>query len=872
MLEAKGQKQEAADEFEFASHLRRDDWDVIARLLNTDQASRGWVRANAYLERDPYDGERLEHLAERHGQWGGSAIVALRLLHLMYERAPDRYQKNTLLEAEIYSYLGDYDKYFQTLYADNRGLSNSDRYIQWYDSARRNAQARKVDKVAIDWNTGIATISYSDGRVLLRQDDQITGRPILYQLGTAFVKAQYDARGHLERIYDSAGSDIRLTYDERESIRTIRTSKREELTFEYNSAKRPTKISLKGVGVLTVAYDSQNEVSKVDSSAGRAVAITIISVFQRLLDLVQKFKPSANELPQLEYSNPEIDASLHKLEVSEVKMRTTDSSVAAASAAWAKSANAYAALLIDHMGDRFEYAELAGEALDKVFRIGSVEGAATALREQTVRAAALWYHLMGQVRAQGLSAADWDELDTWQNWLSHEAAQTGSDAEAAKSVLEEMATQSLSLNSFARWEPRSYWSVPGFWCKFDRNEILPKAFRDANIGSVVVRRNHDAVAATDSGLLVLRHGVWEWYGFDELQGRFSKTAVNLNASSAITSLAEDDEGALWVGTAKGLVLLAGDYDGPARRWSAPDQALPSPRIVGLASIDGALFVGTESGLLRTDGERLVPFSPTPRQKVAFLRAQTGRTNGKQSPLLLVGFADGVYVIEGQSARKIAVGPSDDAILYAPENQLILLRGNELFSAHWDGTKSAGELTALADRKSVVKADRIYGLALVPVEDGREGIGILTDRGLSVYLQHHIEAIAIPQADHPVQVHAFDSRDQRSYLATSEGLYAVERGHAMGDAAGEVYDLLTDESQGVTFVARGVELQVVHHNSAEKGAQLFDSVAAYHLTMDRDGGLLTDDGNKIIAIPGGRRTARCFSRRNKPSPTAGSRDQ
>lgn len=104
---------------------------------------------------------------------------------------------------------------------------------------------------------------------------------------------KYNKAGDLIRTYNSQGQAIKLGYDSHKNIiRMVETNKTErmrcrELTFEYNAMGKPTKIKMTGKGIISVEYDKQGEIAKVESKQGATMALEVASVFQALLSIVK---------------------------------------------------------------------------------------------------------------------------------------------------------------------------------------------------------------------------------------------------------------------------------------------------------------------------------------------------------------------------------------------------------------------------------------------------------------------------------------------------------------------------------------------------------------------------------------------------------
>lgn len=109
----------------------------------------------------------------------------------------------------------------------------------------------------------------------------------------------YDDRGNLvHAISSNVGQasitkDVKLTYDGHGRISTMATPA-QTVSFQYNSNSKPTSITVKGLGTLTVGYGQDGSVAAVNTvgegvtpQSERIVALKITSLFQDLLDVIR---------------------------------------------------------------------------------------------------------------------------------------------------------------------------------------------------------------------------------------------------------------------------------------------------------------------------------------------------------------------------------------------------------------------------------------------------------------------------------------------------------------------------------------------------------------------------------------------------------
>jgi signal transduction histidine kinase/ligand-binding sensor domain-containing protein len=116
--------------------------------------------------------------------------------------------------------------------------------------------------------------------------------------------------------------------------------------------------------------------------------------------------------------------------------------------------------------------------------------------------------------------------------------------------------------------------------------------------------------------IIQTHDGYIWVATEGGAARFNGvqfTVFNQESNPAFTSndtccLAEDRSGALWIGTADGLLQYTG---GAFRRYTVAD-GLPSALVVALAPADdGFVLVLTSGGLARYDGHKFTPLALSP---------------------------------------------------------------------------------------------------------------------------------------------------------------------------------------------------------------------------------------------------------------------
>jgi YD repeat-containing protein len=98
---------------------------------------------------------------------------------------------------------------------------------------------------------------------------------------------QYDDKGNLVFAKNSEGKGVRLFYDNNGRIKSLLDQNHRRIDFKYNENSKPVEITDPSVGTITVSYTNSGEIKKVDSSAGRKIALQVTSAFQNLLDIIR---------------------------------------------------------------------------------------------------------------------------------------------------------------------------------------------------------------------------------------------------------------------------------------------------------------------------------------------------------------------------------------------------------------------------------------------------------------------------------------------------------------------------------------------------------------------------------------------------------
>ncbi len=98
---------------------------------------------------------------------------------------------------------------------------------------------------------------------------------------------QYDEKGNLVFAKNSKNRGVKLLYDSNGRIKTLIDQNKRQINFKYNENSKPVEISDPALGTITVSYKNTGEINKVESKAGRKIALEVTAAFQNLLEIIR---------------------------------------------------------------------------------------------------------------------------------------------------------------------------------------------------------------------------------------------------------------------------------------------------------------------------------------------------------------------------------------------------------------------------------------------------------------------------------------------------------------------------------------------------------------------------------------------------------
>lgn len=847
---------ELSCEMEEANLLARPDespWSVVQECSGKINWFTHW---NRYCDRNPFNGSRIYEFARANVLYNGSPIIGLQLLDSVKRGFPNI---NTVwLEGKALGLLEANQKSFEQQYSRSTVVGASDRYIGWYNIARKSAWQGGAE-VDLDYETATATLTFQDGTVAVRQDDPNSGKPKRIQVGDAFLKAEYNKKGKITELASSQGKKIQLVYDLKDNIRELISTPGDHLYFQYNSQGKPTQIKLAGLGRLDVTYDeitgeinSTDAIPEKEGVSASGLAITITSNFQSLMSIVSQFQSAGNfnDLPSIGIIDTTRETLVSDWQEYQYEMLYEETVSDKIFGKWLETS----LILAKHLGQNTSVdADYGKESLDLSNQIFE-ETKATYnknTRPYAVRAIENYYETLLRIRQRGVDKESWNAWMEMQEWLqlerTKEKKKSTYDQQIAQ-LLKRIGEREVVLLTSANWLPTSPLQNEGYWRSFDIAAFVPENLReDLQLTTVFYRQNGEVVVGTNRGFAVYQKGVWDWFSYHPRKGQFVRE-LNLDevkASSHILSICEDAQQNLYLGTADGLFLMGDKYLGaPNHKYTTLD-GLPENRIGILADWNGEIWVGTSKGLYYLQEKSFINDPALGKLSVDFITPLY--------PRLAVGTIDGLFYRSANGPNqfeKVSEERKAHAI-FDQEGALYTLKGETLKKAEkkWVNEDSAWVEIEAYGTIQTTTLRQVYGLALMPIHKGEQGLAVLTDLGFSIYKDRHFEYFKLPfSTQNTLTPRKVSTRQDDFALLTDQTLMLFQKEEAYVYESA-TYDILHSDSLGITFLATETGLKYMLDKDPSINIQTLDGsffgVSTTHLAMDDQNRLITNDGRQIM---------------------------
>lgn len=812
-----------------------------------------------YIERDPYDGKRLSSFIQLNAMWSGSPIIAIQYSKLIKDIAPDKYNKTH--EAMAYGQLGDKISDFEVRYARCEYISFSKRYVNWYESARKNAWKGSA-KVEIDYDSCKATILFPDGTIAVRQDDPGCGKIKKLQSGLAYIEAEYNERGDMIMISSSAGKRIDLKYNEKGQITEIISGSGELMLLEYNENDRLSAIDVSNTGKMTITYNSEGEIEETNTvdvngkTGDYSLATSITNSMNELLSLTRALEKSYDvgkgKLPVLGIENKEYENLLENYEKTEFDNNSKPNKKSEVLLTTATLS--LAQYMYDHLSADAAFGNTTLEVLSALFRKRSMNRELSGI-QSCFEAVKLYYYTLQKIRNRGLSSELWQCWIDMQEWTQMQLIY----AKKSESLINELLTFQKSIREnpvvlleTSEWLPKSFLQIEGYWKKYPLRDLLPQEMMSqSTINTVFIASCGYMLAGTSKGLCVSRRGYWEWLCYDETKNEWVAEipSSGIKASSNVLSIAETSGSEFLIGTANGLFRLGKELKGTPLKVYTEKDGLTSKNISQLADLSDIIAISTENGLLYLINDKFVTDSNLKRP-LKFISSK-GIDNSSETPSRLIAGCDqGVYSIVLNNGKplstKISDAIKDDAYI-GINGEIYTLYAKEVTRIEQSKDPAHPGFTEVSIYGNIITTDagKTYGFLQVPVNPGHSAAGVMTDLGISLYHERNFEHFYLPLNDgKKVKVKGGATKGEKTVCYSDDGLWVFERDRSLYYPYATL-DLLTLDSAAMTLVADGSGIKVFDHNKLSDPFTLDYYSTVQCLTKESDTSFLAGNGKTLM---------------------------
>ncbi|MGC4035701.1 MAG: tetratricopeptide repeat protein [Chitinophagaceae bacterium] len=709
-----------------------------------------------FYDRNPYDAERAEMFIEYNTKWGGGYLVGHRAIDEYEKMFPDKIDNVSGKEDFIYSFFNAHELRFSRGYRYAEELSNSQRYISWYNNARLNAW-KGSSKLTFNDSICCVRIDNQDGTSCIYSENPDCGKVSGIRIGDVYINVKYDQFCNPVFIETSDGNLMWIGYDSTAKIRSIKNNKEEEVDIDYAANGKPSQMRMKGVGYLNVSYQEGGDVQTVNAydekgkSTGRSVSIHVSAMITQLQELLRKlgsFSTTNMSVPDLGITDSKLDRMDSLVNVKRRFYNSNEKNIpyetAFLNALLGRSKYYYGNTHV-----KASYADDCAEDAYSIFEIASVSEV-EAIKSFGPEGIAVFHKLMLKTREMGLAKAYWQKWIEMNRWLEKEKkAETKLTPLRIKieNLQDTIRLEPVKLLSSSEWLPKSILQNKSLWTIYTSDQFhsddLGSSFR---MQKAFFRRNKELLVGTNKGLFILRKGYWEHMVWNEKEKRLTYFSSNddITGMSNINAIGETNKGELLLGVNGALIQVTGDYESTNTNVYTDLDGLPDRRILGIEDApDGSLIVQTASGNCLFKEHAIYPFETFGNRKILFLKKSNRILEDSVVNETIIGTTEDVWSITVKSgllsANKIVDGAYDDAIV--DKKNIFLLKDTKVY-----------RLEEILDKQRISRnipielygnivtspIKKVYGLCKLPVTESESAIGVITDLGISLYHENNFE--------------------------------------------------------------------------------------------------------------------------------------
>ena len=690
--------------------------------------------------------------------YGGSNINAIWAYEKCKEIFPDNdCSKTNYIKA--LDALGDPYKNMKSYKGDTH-IGTTKRYINWYNNTREKSLKAKKEIIYDQKDNKLTTID-ENGEISIKIDDPFSGKPVLKQKGSVWIKYGYTSNGSITKIETSAKQIVELLYDENNKITTMidgnhKTGKFREFVFDYNKKGKPIKISLKDIGSIDITYDSIGEIKKVESKEGPKMALQVTQGFQNLLSLTKNFNLDDIPVKDLKYEQLKetYDDAAYDLNYNETALNSDV----------IKKYTDYVSYLKNNLSDNANYAS---EALDISSEILTYLNSdiSNDLKLQLLNFSDYFYDILRNIRRLGVAN------NYWNNWnqileILEKEKQNQKSLNTYRKKIETLQTKfksaPIQLLSSAEWLPKASLSNDAYWTSSNLQEIYKDYdFTNTPANHILKIKNGDILIAFNKGIAVKRNGFWKFLYYDTLNKKLIQDPelIKIRSKTTFNYFAETENGNVIVNTSSGTFLVQENYKTLLKIKISDDNYIGNSSCK-MVTFDNNLVLYNNNSINiieEKDGVfnfiQQVEFKDKTIQKVKYfynndnnieLFVQTNKSIETLKINTDTKTSDSFKFIDTQNIIDFAFEYSSED----DEYYLYFLKNNTLFKKN---------ITEEVDRKNtdakpleiignIVLNKQILGLCKVPVNRFDSTLGVITDMGINFYKDNHFEFFKIDSKD------------------------------------------------------------------------------------------------------------------------------
>lgn len=735
--------------------------------------SNGFIPLRKSLERNLFDYNNIQRYVWINNNYSGSNINAIWAYDKCKEFFPDSdCSKGNYVRA--IDALGDPYKNLER-YKTITNLGTSNRYINWYNTTREKSLKAKKE-IIYDKKENKLTIVDENGEISIKKDDPYSGKPILKQKGSVWIKYAYTTNGDLAEIQTSSKKGVKLLYNKNNKITTMIdkndiTKKTRQFIFEYNKKGKPIKISLKDIGAIEVSYDSLGEIKKVHSKEGHKMALQVTQGFQNLLSLTKSF--SLDDIPSkdLEYEklNEAYDNAYYEINYNEVPLNINH----------IKSYVDYVSYLKNNLSNNANYASEALNISSNILTYLNKDISLT-LKLEILTFSDYFYEILKVIRRRGTANTYWDKWNEILETLEKEKQkQTNLNSYRKKIETLQLKFQNepIQLLSSAEWLPKSSFSNSAYWTSTNLDEIFKDYdFANTPVNHILKRKNGDVLIAFDKGIAIKRNGFWKFLFYDTLNKKLIQDPdlIKIKSKTTFNYFTETDTKEVFVNTSSGTFRVQDNYSKLLKVKIVEDGYIGNSSCK-IAAIGSYIFLYNDNSLNvieNNDGKLIfnqnITFTDKKIQKIKYAKSIVNNTDitiltDKGIESLKINKLNKTY----ETFQFIDFKNIIDFDFYYDKKigitNIYFLKGSSLFKK---------DISNQSDRRNtqnkpqeisgnIIFNKTVLGLCSIPVNKNENTLGVITDAGINFYQDHHFEFYKIESKD------GLDEFTQNFYSNNSE---------------------------------------------------------------------------------------------------------